>query len=311
MRTKITPTETDQRLDIWLATKFHTKSRHFLQKEIKAGRVLVNHKTKKPSYKLKAGDEIKIKLKEPQPFKLKPNGLVQFEILQTTKDFIAINKPPGLAVHPGAPPRNDTLVSGLLAKFPEIKDVGDAPNIRPGIVHRLDKDTSGVMLVARHQASFEWLKQQFAQRKVQKIYLALVAGRPKKSAGTIENFLARSKSNPTKQTVIGRKTNSRLKIKARPAKTKFKIQKSWPSYTLLVCQPQTGRQHQIRVHLRFLGTPIVGDPKYGPRQDKLSKKLRRQFLHAQSISFRSPDGRKYRISAPLSRDLLRLITCLD
>lgn len=303
MQQEIKESEAGQRLDIWLATKFYNLSRHFLQKEIKEGRVLISSKIKKPSYRIKEGDLIDINLQEPKPFKLEANKSVKINVLFEDEDTVAVNKPAGVSVHPGTPPRNDTLVNGLLFRWPQIKDVGDNPQIRPGIVHRLDKDTSGVILIAKNQESFEDLKKQFKSRQIEKKYLALVLGHPKKSSGLIQSFIARSKSNPTKQTVVSKKTSLKSGLKKRIAKTKYRTKQEFKDYTLLECLPKTGRMHQIRVQLRFLGLPIVGDQKYGPKRDKLSKNLGRQFLHAQSICFRSLAGKKNCILAPLCKDL--------
>lgn len=308
---KIKAKETGQRLDIWLATKFHTKSRHWLKKEIKAGRVLINGQTKKPSYKLKEDDQIRINLRRPKAFALKPNPEIKVKILFENKDFLAVNKPANLSVHPGTPPRNNTLVNGLLARYPEIKNVGDNPRLRPGLVHRLDKDTSGIMLVAKNQDFFDWLKRQFQERKIEKKYLALVAGSPKKDAGAIETFISRSQSDPAKQKVVGKKEAFRQRNGLRPAKTKFRVKRRFKDYALVECWPRTGRMHQIRVHLKFIGCPIVGDPKYGPRQDKLSKKLSRQFLHAQSIAFNDSSGRHFELTSPLPPELMKIMENLE
>ena len=311
MQAKISPKEAGQRLDIWLAVRFHDKSRHWLKKEIQAGRVLINEKEAKPSKKLKENDTVEVNLKEPLPFKLEADQKIKIKTVYEDENFVVIDKQPGISVHPAAPPRNDTLVNGLLAEYPEIKNVGDRPEIRPGIVHRLDKDTSGLMVVARNQKAFDLLKGQFQKRQVEKKYLALVSGHPKKNSGVIENFIGRSLSSPTKQTVVGKKASFKQNFLKRIAKTAFEVKKRLGGYTLIECRPKTGRMHQIRVHLKFVGLPIVGDQKYGLKKEKLGKKLKRQFLHAQSLSFYDLENHKISLESPLPKDLRKILKILE
>jgi len=212
------------------------------------------------------------------------------------EDFIIIEKPAGLAVHPGVNISEPTLVDFLLEKFPELKNVGDAPEVRPGIVHRLDQETSGVMIVARNQETFLYLKDLFKNRKVEKKYLALVYGRLKNKEGQIEGEMGRSRRDFRKQALVRGKINVR---KERYSLTYYKVKKEFDDYSLLEVFPKTGRMHQIRVHLHSIGHPIVGDKKYTfkkflpHRQAGKKNSAARMFLHAAEISFSGPKGEKY------------------
>ena len=211
------------------------------------------------------------------------------KIIFQNKNIIVVDKPAGLAVHPGVGTSEKTLVDFLLEKFPEIKDVGDAPEIRPGIVHRLDKETSGVMVVARNQKTFEFLKDLFKNRQIEKKYLALVHGKLKTKEGQVEGEMGRSKKDFRKQALVRGKISVR---KERYSLTHFKVKKEFEKYSLLEVFPKTGRMHQIRVHLHSVGHPIVGDKKYTFKEFK-NIFAPRMMLHANSISFIGPDKEKY------------------
>lgn len=211
------------------------------------------------------------------------------KIIFQNQDFIIVEKPAGTAVHGGVGTKEKTLVDFMLEKFPEISIVGDDPKVRPGIVHRLDKDTSGVMIVARNQKSFEYFKDQFKNRKIEKIYLAMVHGKLKERAGKIEGEMGRSKKDFRKQALVRGKISVR---KERYSLTEFIVKKEFDGKTLLEVFPKTGRMHQIRVHLHSIGHPIVGDQKYTFKDFK-KEKYPRMFLHANSINFIGPDGKKY------------------
>ncbi len=216
------------------------------------------------------------------------------EIIYSDDDFIVINKPPGISVHGGVSVSGPTVADFLLKKFPEIKNVGDDPKIRPGIVHRLDKDTSGVMVVARNQKSFEELKKIFQERRVEKIYWAIVCGRPKEKHGVISLPIGRIVKNPLKRGVeIGK---GRIRG-AREAITEYKVLKEGSEYSLMELKPQTGRMHQLRVHLKAIGHPVACDRVYGGKNVCCPEGAERQLLHASSISFSFPEGRKLRFEA--------------
>jgi 23S rRNA pseudouridine1911/1915/1917 synthase len=220
------------------------------------------------------------------------------KIIFQDKNFIVVDKPAGLAVHSGVGIKEKTLVDFLTQKFPEIKNVGDAPDVRPGIVHRLDKETSGVMIVARNQKTFEYLKNLFKSREVEKKYLALVHGKLKKKQGKIEGEIGRSKRDFRKQSLVRGKINVRKK---RYSLTYYKVAKEYKDYSLLEVSPKTGRMHQIRVHLHSIGHPVFGDKKYTFKNHKKID-FPRMFLHASEISFVGPNGKKEKFFSPLPRD---------
>jgi len=211
------------------------------------------------------------------------------KIIFQNKDIIVVDKPAGMAVHSGVNTNEETLVDFLVEQFPEIKNVGDDPEIRPGIIHRLDKETSGVIIVARNQKSFEYLKNLFKKREIEKKYLALVFGKLKEKQGKIEGEMGRSRRDFRKQALVRGKISVRNE---RYSLTLYKVLNESGDYSLLEVFPKTGRTHQIRVHLHSIGHPIVGDKKYTFKEYK-NIEAPRMFLHAESISFSGPDGQKY------------------
>ena len=273
-------------------------------RNIKAGDIIVNDKKIKPSYILKEKDVIKINISE-KSTNIFPNAKVKFEIIYQDKNLIVVNKPAGLQVHPSEKKEQDTLVNGLLSKFPEIKNVGDDPENRPGIVHRLDKDTSGVMIVARNQEAFLKFKNKFKNREVQKTYWAIVYGKLKNKKGVIEKAIARAE-NYKKQTIANQKT----KTKIRSAVTEYEVLKEGQNYSLVEAKPKTGRMHQIRIHLSSIGHPILGDDKYKIKSTKTGPAITRHLLHAKSIAFSLGDD-KFKFEAELPIDFSDFINKLD
>ena len=229
------------------------------------------------------------------------------KIIFQNKDYIVVDKPAGLAVHQGIGTEEKTLVDFLLRKFPEIKNVGDDPNTRPGIVHRLDKETSGVMIVARNQKTFEHLKNLFQNRKVEKKYLALVHGKLKNKEGKIEGEMGRSKRDFRKQTLVRGKIEVR---KERHSLTYYKVIKEYKDYSLLEIFPKTGRMHQIRVHLHSIGHPVIGDTKYTFKEYK-RRKYARMFLHAGEISFVDREGKKRKFISPPLKEMKEHLSRVD
>jgi len=235
------------------------------------------------------------------------------KIIFEDDNIIVIDKPSGLTVHPVKPEQNNTLVNQLLAYYPEIKNVGD-DLLRPGIVHRLDKDTSGLMIVVKNQKAFEYLKKQFQDRKITKKYLALVHGIVKDDKGIITKSISFSKKDYKKRTVL-------LDKNSKPAITKYEVIKRFPrrkvgiptqkasgkDYTLLEVFPKTGRTHQIRIHLHSIGYPIVGDKQYKFKRLKTPEGLDRQFLHAAYLKFESVDGKIMEFKSELPKDLKDII----
>ena len=302
-----------QRIDKFILKHWPNYSRSYLQKQIKAGAVLVNKQIKKPSYILKEGDEVAAEILPPPEISLEAEPDIKLDIVYEDENVIVLNKPASLTVHPSATQKSGTLINGLLAHYPPLKSVGDPSlrqaqgklgsgqeNLRPGLVHRLDKDTSGLMIVAKSNSAFEWLKKQFQERKVTKKYLALVVGRPKKSSGEIKTFIVRSKSDPTKQRIS-------VTPEDREAITHYKTFKKFKDFTLLEIQPKTGRMHQIRVHMAWLGNPVAGDLKYGPKKAPIPSGLKRQFLHAAYLKIKLPDGKIKEFESPLPEDLKRIL----
>lgn len=269
------------------------------------------------------------------------------EIIYSDKNFIVVNKPAGLVVHPVRSPaqaslkkgvegeadlrlslmkeeifpqtsngvngrglvKGKTLVDFLVEKFPEIKNVGDEPKIRPGIVHRLDRDTSGIMIVARNQKTFADLKNLFKQRKIEKRYLVLVCGEVSEKSGKIESPIGRLVKNPTKRGVGQAGKNIKGE---RDAITYFKIIKKLNNaYTLLAILPKTGRMHQIRVHLKSIGYPVVCDLVYGGKKVCCPNELERMFLHAESLEFSYPEGKRWKFESDLPNDLRSTLETLD
>jgi len=227
---------------------------------------------------------------------------MKISVLYEDKNLAIINKPSGLLVHANVKENQEsTLVDWLVKKYPEIKSVGDEPEIRPGIVHRLDKETSGVMVIAKNQQAFEHLKKQFQEKAIQKTYSALVKGRVKNESGTIEKPIG-LKSGTTKRTVWVKDAKM-----IKDAVTDYKVEKRFKDFTLLEVTPRTGRTHQIRVHLNAIGHPVVGDKLYGKNTDLLD----RHFLHAHSISFTAPGGQKLKITADLPAELMSFLKQLS
>ncbi|QQG45563.1 MAG: RluA family pseudouridine synthase [Candidatus Sungiibacteriota bacterium] len=224
---------------------------------------------------------------------------MQIQTIYLDKDVIVLNKPPGISVHPGSSVSGPTVVDFLLEKFPEVKAVGDDPKMRPGIVHRLDKDTSGVMVVSRNQKSFEKLKELFQKRLVEKLYWAIVCGRPKERRGVISLPIGRVIKNPLKR---GVEENKRKIRGAREAVTEYKVLKFGKHYSLVELSPKTGRMHQLRVHLKAIGHPVVCDKIYGGKNVCCPDGADRQMLHARSLSFSFPEGRRLHFEADVPQD---------
>lgn len=300
----------DLRLDQFLArsTEF---SRARLQRWLKAGLVMVNGKTQPARYKVRAGDTITFTAPPPEPSPLLPEAL-PLDIVFEDQDLIVLNKPAGVVVHPGAGNRQGTLLNALLAHCPELADIGDVS--RPGLVHRLDKDTSGLMVAAKTALAHEALVRQFQARQVEKIYVALVWGRFHVRTGEIAKEIGRHPSERRKMSVQARR--------GKPAATRWQVLKEFPGpLTLVELQPKTGRTHQIRVHLASLGHPVVGDAVYGggaarlkdqPGLRSLKPLVTRQLLHARALGFTHPrTGQTLAFEAPLPEDFQAVLDNLE
>jgi len=227
-------------------------------------------------------------------------------IVYEDNNVLVINKPSGLITHPKNADDNQESVTGwLVEKYPEIKNVGEDP-LRPGLVHRLDKDTSGLLVISKTQDSFFYLKNLFQERKIKKFYLALVSGKPKEPKGIIDAPMGRIGMKRTTR-VIG---NKKLKDK-KDAVTEYSTLKSFRNFTLLDVSPHTGRTHQIRVHLKSIGTPVAGDPLYGHKNVTEPKQPERLFLHAYKLQFISPDGKSLAFEIDLPDELQKFINELE
>jgi len=285
--------DVNTRLDLFLKARLPEFSRAQIQKAIKEGQVLVNGHRARPGQKLKAGDRVGVRLApqvteerlEPQPLPL--------EIIYEDEHIVVINKPAGLVVHPGAGVKSGTLVHGLLYRYPEIVAVGSTA--RPGIVHRLDKDTSGVMVVARTQSAYLSLRQQFEERRIHKVYLGLALGRFRQKKGIIDLPLGRHLHHREKISVRTRKP--RLAI------THYEVLKEFRETTLLALRPVTGRTHQLRVHLSATGHPLAGDNRYGGGR-RQHPRFPRLFLHAWKLRLEHPlSGVEMEFESPLPSEL--------
>jgi 23S rRNA pseudouridine1911/1915/1917 synthase len=300
---KIKNSEANQRIDKFLSKEFFSFTRGEIIREIKKNNISIDGKNIKPSYILKENDEIKIKFGKKSE-NLISNKNIKLEIIYNDENIIAIDKPAGIPVHPVNLDEVNTLANGLIYHFPEIKKVGDNSKIRPGIVHRLDKNTSGVMVLARNKKAYEELKRKFKEREIEKKYLAIVYGKLNKKEGIVEKSIARS-SNYKKQVIAGGKT----KTKIRPAVTKYKVILEMENYSLVELEPKTGRMHQIRVHMKYIGHPILGDKVYKLKRVQTLMMAKRQILHAQGIKF-SLFGHEYNFFAEIPEDFKKVLDFL-
>lgn len=265
------------RLDKYVVEKRPGLSRTQAQKLIGDGYILVNDRAAKAGLKLNSGDRISIVIPPTPASPLAPEA-IPLKIIYEDDDLLVIDKPAGLAVHPAPGHYSHTLVNAILSHFPHLADISDS--LRPGIVHRLDKETSGVMLVAKNKSAQLNLVNQFKTHSVEKAYLVLVKGHLIPEQGVIEAPIGRDPSNRKRMTVVAR---------GREARTQYNVVKYIGNYTLLEVRPETGRTHQIRVHLLAIGYPVVGDAMYGVKSAYLS----RQFLHASRLGFKLPSTGEY------------------
>jgi 23S rRNA pseudouridine1911/1915/1917 synthase len=281
--------DSGKRLDLYLHERLPEYSRARLQEWIKTGRVRVDGKPQKRSHLLHGSEAIDVEPAELPPLHAEAEDL-PLEILYEDADVIAVNKPAGMVVHSGAGRHSGTLVNALLHRFRKLSTVGGA--LRPGIVHRLDRLTSGVILVARSDKSHRHLAEQFSSRQVEKVYLALVHGRVKADRGKITTPITRDPVRRVRMT-------ARL-ASGRSAISEYKVLGRFDKFTLLEVRIGTGRTHQIRVHLASIGHPVAGDKLYGAPASGLG----RYFLHAQRITFTSPSsGDRITVEAPLPPEL--------
>ena len=305
-----TESEAGHRLDTVIVARLPTISRSRASRLIRTGHITVNGLIKKPGYLTRPGDIVRSEIPSPEPITCRPEA-ISLSILHEDQDVIVLNKPPGFVVHPGAGHNSRTLVNALLSHCPDLEGVGG--RIRPGIVHRLDKDTSGALVVAKNYMAHESLSAQFKMRQVRKVYLALVYGEVKLPVGVIDFPIGR---HPT-----DRKKMSTQSGRGRPTETRWKVREAFSGVTLLEIDLRTGRTHQVRVHCAAIGHPVVGDATYGgkrrwkdlapgPMQDILGT-IRRQMLHAWQLSFVHPrTGQWMNFESPLPKDIASVLESL-
>jgi 23S rRNA pseudouridine1911/1915/1917 synthase len=282
------------RLDQFLAKRFPQYSRSRLQQLIRGGFVRLNEQSTRPRQIVRGGDKIDLIEPPVEKIEIRPEP-IPLDVLFEDDDLIVINKPAGLTVHPGAGQREHTLVNALLSHCTTLSGIGGKE--RPGIVHRLDKETSGCLVVAKNDIAHRELSKQFATRNVEKIYLALVAGKLRKPAGVIEDKIGRHPVHRQRMRVTS--------VRGRTATTEYRVIGSGNQASLIECRLHSGRTHQIRVHLQHLGHPVLGDKVYAPR---FANNLPRQMLHAWKLGFRHPRTGEWKsLEAPLPDDFATAI----
>ncbi len=298
------------RLDQFLAQSLGW-SRARLQKLLKSGLVLVNGESRPPSYRVRAGDAVAVSVPEPAPSHLAAEAL-PLEIIFEDQDILVVNKPPGLVVHPGAGHRRGTLLNALVHHCPELKDIGEVS--RPGLVHRLDKDTSGLLVVAKTTLAHQALVSQFAARETKKTYIALVWGRLADPEGRIDKDIGRHPTQRHKMTAHPRR--------GKVAATRWRVRREFPEpLSLVELSPETGRTHQLRVHMASLGHPVLGDATYGggvsrlaghPKLTGLKPLVHRQLLHAWKLSVTHPHtGERMGWEVSLPEDFQAVVDFLE
>lgn len=306
----VPPKDQGRRLDQFLAGETGY-SRARLSRWLKSGLVWVNDRVRAASYRVRSGDRIRLTVPPPEPSPLAPEPL-PLDILYEDQELLLVNKPPGLVVHPAPGHRGGTLLNALLAHCPDLAEVGELT--RPGLVHRLDKDTSGVMVVAKTAWAYAHLVRQFHDREVVKVYWAVVWGRFPQNFGVIELEVGRHPTERQKMSAHPRR--------GRPAVTRWRVLREYPGpLTLVELSPKTGRTHQLRVHLAALGHPVLGDATYGggaarlkgnPRLKDLRPLVHRQLLHARALTITHPgSGQKLTGEAPVPRDFAAVLEYLD
>lgn len=301
----VSPEDVGKRLDAYLAENIEDWSRARLQRLISEGDVSIDEKDAKSSYKLRGNEEIEVELTAPIVESVEAEN-IPLEVIYEDEYLIIINKQAGLIVHAGTGVRNGTLVNALMYHFQNLSQLGGKS--RAGIVHRLDKNTSGLIVVAKDEATHENLSQQFHDRKVYKSYVALVHGSIRRESGKVEEKIGRDKWNRMKMAINN---------KGRHALTLWNVRRRFEKFTLLDVEIKTGRTHQIRVHLAFLNYPVVGDETYNEGRDNTISdakikhainNLDRFFLHAEKLSFTHPKTKeKMDFHAPLPKELADLL----
>lgn len=286
----------NSRLDKYIAEKITNLSRTRIKELIKDKNILVNKKFEKVSYKVQSGDKIEVTVPAVKPLDLTPEN-IPLDIIYEDNDVIVVNKPQGMVVHPSAGHPDHTLVNALLY---HTRDLAASPEgFRPGIVHRIDKDTSGLLMIAKNALSRDFLEKQLANKTNKRYYLAIVHGNFTEEEGKIDAPIGRNPNDRKKMAVVENGKN---------AVTHFKVLEQFKNYSLIKCKLETGRTHQIRVHLAYIGHPVAGDPLYGPKK---TLKGNGQFLHAEVLGFKHPKTGKelvFKVQPPqIFEDTLKML----
>ncbi len=297
--------EAGERLDAWLVQKFSERSRSAFQKHIKEGRILVNGKAPKAHLILKTGDVIEIeKFASKASVKATKSDIPVVRIVDETDDYLVIDKPSGLLVHPAPSQKTSTLVDFLLDHAPSIKGVGDTKE-RPGIVHRLDREASGLMVVAKTKKAYAHLKKQFQAHDIKKEYLALVYGKPSKDFDVIETPIGRKKGKGRMSARAAAQEGDK------EARTHYDVLERYPQATLVKVRTETGRMHQVRVHMKSIGHPLVGDDLYAQtKHETTSLRNLRLFLHAAMLGFTDLSGERREYHSELPPELNAILETL-
>lgn len=272
--------EGNERIDSFLSNELQEYSRSYIQKLIKDGLVKVNNKIVKPKYNINQGDKIIIQLPKPRKISVTPEN-IPVEIIYEDDDLAIVNKPQGMVVHPAPGNYSGTLVNALLHHCNDLSSINGV--IRPGIVHRIDKDTSGLLMIAKNNKSHNFLSEQLKEHSIKRIYYAIVYGIISEESGTINAPIGRHPINRLKMAVVEKNSKNAI--------THFKVIDRFEKYTLVQLQLETGRTHQIRVHMSYIGYPLLGDPVYGVKREKI--KLNGQALHAKVLGFIHPSTYEY------------------
>lgn len=288
-----------ERLDVFLTRMEPELSRAHIQKLVAAGNAAVGGRVRKSNYKLQAGELVTITIPAAQPVAILPEN-IPLDVLYEDADIIVVNKPRGMVVHPATGVYSGTLVNALLFHCHDLSGING--EIRPGIVHRLDKDTSGVMVAAKNDAAHIDLAEQIRTKTAHRIYHAFVCGNIREEAGIIKGDIGRHPTDRKKMAIVHEH--------GKPAVTHFRVLERFGDYTLVECRLETGRTHQIRVHMASIGHPVLGDPKYGPRK-ACPFAIEGQALHSLSLSLTHPVTReRMTFTAPLPEDMAKILKTL-
>ena len=288
-----------ERLDVFLTKKQPELSRSHVQKLVADGKALVNGTVRKANFKLREGDEVSLVVPEPEAVEIKAED-IPLDVLYEDEDIIVVNKARGMVVHPASGVNSGTLVNALLFHCHDLSGING--EIRPGIVHRLDKDTSGVMVCAKNDKAHIDLAEQIRTKSAHRVYWAIVHGNIKEEAGIIKGDIGRHPTDRKKMAIV--------RENGKPAVTHFKVLERFGDYTLIECRLETGRTHQIRVHMTSIGHPLVNDPKYGPKKQSPFA-IEGQALHSLSLVLRHPStGEEMTFTAPVPEDMNRILTGL-